>query len=190
MEELRQRLGLGHGPLVTGIGRLVGQKNWPDFIAAARDLDGASFAVAGDGPLRAELEDLARRSGGRVRFLGPVDDVAALVGLSVCVVSTSSWEGLPLALLEALSMGTPVVATAIDGVTDVIPSDAALLVPPGDPSAVSAAVSRVLTSKQFAADLGQKARLAATAWRPEKMLLRYRSAYRAAVDADLGGVQR
>ncbi|MGN6682301.1 MAG: glycosyltransferase family 4 protein [Streptosporangiaceae bacterium] len=178
--ELRQRLRLGGTPLVLGIGRLVGQKDWPAFIAAAGQLKGHPFVVAGDGPLLVDLTELARQSGGRVRFLGPVDDIAALVGLSACVVSTSQWEGLPLALLEALSLGAPVVATAVDGVTDVIPSDAALLVPPGDPGAVSAAISRILTCPPLADELRQKARAASVAWRPERMLLDYEHAYRAA----------
>jgi len=68
------------------------------------------------------------------------------------------------------------VATAVDGVTDVVPSDAALLVPPGDPSAVSVAISRILTSAQLAEDLRQKARAAAVAWGPEQMLLQYKRA--------------
>ena len=119
--ELRVALGLGPGPVVVGIGRLVTQKNWPAFIEAAGHLPGPSYVVAGEGPLRQELVDLATASGGRVRFVGLVDDVAALVGLASCVVSTSSWEGLPLTLLEALSLGAPVVATAVDGVTDVVP---------------------------------------------------------------------
>ena len=79
---LRAALQLGSGPLVVGIGRLVEQKSWPVFIEAADRLEGPSFAVAGDGPLRQELTDLARRSGNRVRFLGVVDDIAALVGLA------------------------------------------------------------------------------------------------------------
>lgn len=179
-EDLRAFLGLGPEPLVVGIGRLVEQKNWPVFIAAAGRMAGPSFAVAGDGPLRHELADLARRSGNRVRFLGVVDDIAALVGLAACVVSTSAWEGLPLALLEALSLGAPVVAPAIDGVTDLVPPAAALLVAPGDPAAVSEAVSRVLADGQVAADLRRNALAAAPGWGPERMLREYRSAYRAA----------
>jgi len=179
-EEMRQRLRLGHQPLVLGVGRLVEQKDWPVFIAAASQLTGPSFAVAGDGPLLAELRELAVRSGGRVRFLGQVDDMAALINLCACVVSTSYWEGLPLALLEALSLGAPVVATGVDGVTDLVPSDAALLVPPGDASAVSNAVSRILNSPRLANELGQKAETASVAWRPERMLLAYEHAYYAA----------
>lgn len=179
-EHLRASLRLGSAPLVVGIGRLVEQKNWPVFIEAAGRLAGPCFAVAGDGPLRQELTDLARRSGNRVRFLGVVDDIAALVGLACCVVSTSSWEGLPIALLEALSLGVPVVATAVDGVTDLVPAAAALLVAPGDPPAVSEAISRVLSDDDLAADLRRNALAAAPSWGPQGMLDRYRNAYRAA----------
>ncbi len=178
---LRRSLGLGQAPLVVGIGRLVEQKNWPVFIEAAGRLNGPSFAVAGEGPLRQPLVSLARRRGSPVRFLGAVDDVAALVGLAACVVSTSAWEGLPLALLEALSLGAPVVATAVDGLADLVPPEAALLVPPGDPVAVSAAVSRILADDELAASLRAAALAAARAWRPERMLGQYRGAYRAAV---------
>jgi len=181
-EELRQRLRLGPEPLVLGVGRLVEQKNWPAFIVAASRVDGPSFAVAGDGPLRPALEDLARRAGRRVRFLGPVDDIAALVGLSSCVVSTSSWEGLPLAVLEALSLGAPVVATAVDGVTDLVPAEAALLVPPHDPTAIATAVSRILADADLARRLSKSALAAASAWHPGQMLELYRNAYRAASD--------
>ena len=178
--ELRIALGLGPGPVVAGIGRLVTQKNWPTFIEAAGHLPGPSFVVAGEGPLRGELVDLAAAADGRVRFVGLVDDVAALVGLASCVVSTSSWEGLPLTLLEALSLGAPVVATAVDGVTDVVPPAAALLVAPGDPSAVAVAISRVLGDDHLASDLRREALAAAPQWGPERMLARYRQAYRAA----------
>ena len=175
---LRASLALGPGPLVVGVGRLVKQKNWPAFIDAADRLDGPSFAIAGDGPLRQELVGLARRAGNRVRFLGVVDDIAALMGLASCVVATSTWEGLPLTLLEALSLGVPVVATAVDGVTDIVPSTAALLVPPGDPAAVSEAILRVLTDRALAADLRRQALTAAPAWGPDRMLELYRNAYR------------
>ena len=83
-------------------------------------------------------------------------------------------------LLEALSLGVPVVATAVDGVTDVVPPGAALLVPPGDAAAVSAAISRILADDDFAAGLRLEALAAAPAWRPERMLGQYRRAYRAA----------
>jgi glycosyltransferase involved in cell wall biosynthesis len=179
---LRQSLALGNAALVVGIGRLVEQKNWPVFIEAASRLKGPSFVVAGEGPLKQQLMGLASRRGSQVRFLGLVDDIPALVGIASCVVSTSDWEGLPLAVLEALSLGAPVVATAVDGITELVPPEAALMVPPGDPAAVSAAVSRILTDDDLAASLRVAALAAAPAWRPERMLSQYRSAYHAAAD--------
>jgi glycosyltransferase involved in cell wall biosynthesis len=181
LARLRAALQLGSAPLVVGIGRLVEQKGWPVLITAAAGLHGPVFAVAGDGPLRQSLTDLAGRSGARVRFLGPVDDVAALVGLASCVVCTSSWEGLPLALLEALSLGAPVVATAVDGIADLVPPGAAVLVPPGDPAAVAAAIERVLADQNLAACLRANALAAAACWTPEAMLDSYRTAYLAAL---------
>jgi glycosyltransferase involved in cell wall biosynthesis len=178
--DLRASLGLGSRPLVVGVGRLVAQKNWPVFIAAACHLAEPAFAIAGEGPLHAQLAEEARRSGGRVHFLGLVDDVAALVGIAACVVSTSAWEGLPLSLLEALSLGVPVVAPAIDGIMDLVPPAAALLVPPGDPAAVSEAIARILADGDLAAGLRRQALEAAPGWEPERMLARYRDAYRAA----------
>lgn len=181
LASLRAALGLGTSPLVVGIGRLVEQKNWPVLIAAAASLHGPVVAVAGDGPLRQPLTDLASRSGGTVRFLGLVDDIAALIGLASCVVSTSSWEGLPLALLEALSLGAPVVAAAVDGIVDLVPADAALLVSPGDPAAITAGIGRVLADAGFAARLSANALAAARGWTTATMLDGYRHAYLAAV---------
>jgi len=184
--DLRAALQLGSAPLVVGIGRLVEQKNWPLFIEAAGRLDAPTFVVAGDGPLRDGLTHLARRCGNRVRFLGMVDDIAALIGMASCVVSTSSWEGLPLTLLEALSLGVPVVATAAEGAIDLIPPTAALFVPPGDGAAVAAAISKILTDAGTAMQLRNNALTAAPRWGPELMLDRYRKAYEAACT---GGVR-
>jgi glycosyltransferase involved in cell wall biosynthesis len=178
---MRASLGLQSAPLIVGVGRLVPQKNWPVLIAAAASAHGCVVVVAGDGPLRAQLTDLAAQAGGIVRFPGAIADIPALVGLAACVVSTSSWEGLPLAVLEALSAGVPVVATAVDGIADIVPADAALLVPPDDPAAVAAAISRVLTDSELAARLRANALAAASGWGTAAMLDGYRRAYLAAL---------
>jgi glycosyltransferase involved in cell wall biosynthesis len=179
----RLRFAVGSRPLVVGIGRLVAQKAWPTLIAAARQLEDVDVLVAGDGPLRAELEAAAAAAGDRVRFVGPVERPAALVGLARCVVSTAAWEGLPLALLEALTLGAPVVATAVDGVADVVPAHAAVLVPPGDPAAVAAAVNRVLAEPALAGRLSRAARAASGAWALDTMLASYRARYAACLTA-------
>jgi glycosyltransferase involved in cell wall biosynthesis len=180
-ERMRRRLRVADEPVVVGIGRLTEQKDWPVLIAAARHVQGARFVVAGDGPLRHELESLGRRSGDRVRFAGPIDDIAALVGIASCVVSSSAWEGLPLAVLEALSLGAPTVATAVDGVTDLVSPESAVLVPARDPVALGAAITRILTDGRWAESLHRNALAASDAWHPDHMLRGYRRAYQQAV---------
>jgi glycosyltransferase involved in cell wall biosynthesis len=171
------RLGIGERPLVVGVGRLAAQKSWITFVEAMRQVDGADAVVAGEGPMRLDLEAAAAACGGRVRFVGAVDDVAALLALAGCIVSTSTWEGLPLSLLEALSLGRPVIATAVDGVRDIIPPDAAVLVPPHDPGAVATAIGRVLHDRELADRLSRAARTSAVNWSPERMLAGYRACY-------------
>lgn len=182
-DAVRARYGLGPEPLVVGVGRLVPQKAWATLVEAAGSVEGAQFVVAGDGPLRRELEDAARSGGGRVRFLGAVDDVPALLGVASALVSTSQWEGLPLSLLEALSLGVPAVVTAVDGVQDIVPPEAALRVLPGDPDGVATGLRRVLSEPDLARDLSEAALMAAPAWAPAAMLEAYRRAYRALVPA-------
>lgn len=175
---LWDRLELPPAPVV-GVGRLVEQKDWPTVIAAAADLrPRRPVIVAGDGPLRQDLEKQAARAGAPVRFVGHVEDVAALLGGAACFVSTSRWEGLPLALLEALSLGVPSIATAVDGVADLVPPTAARLVPPGDPAAVAKAVSELLDDADLATRLSNAARVASRSWSEAAMLQRYRDLYR------------
>jgi glycosyltransferase involved in cell wall biosynthesis len=173
---LQAELGVGDRPLVVGIGRLAPEKSWTTLIEAAESIRGADIVVAGIGPLHAQLEAAAAGSG-RVRFIGLVERPAALLGLASCAVSTSAWEGLPLALLEALSLGVPLVATAVGGVRDVVPPDGAILVPPNDPAAVAAGVNRVLEQPELAQRLSRTAQRAAVGWAPEKMLAGYRARY-------------
>ena len=182
LDAARRRFAVGRRPLVVGVGRLVEQKAWPTLIEATRRIEDADVLVAGDGPLRGPLQAAAADAGGRVRFVGPVEQPAALLGLARCVVSTSAWEGLPLALLEALTLGAPVVATRVGGIADLVPPGAALLVPAGDPAAVAAAVNRVLTEPGLAERLARAARAASRAWSLDAMLARYRDCYAARVN--------
>ena len=179
IDAARERYGLtAERTVVVGVGRLVPQKAWHLLIEAAESIEGADIVVAGTGELHEELAAQAAARGGRVRFLGPVDDVAAVLACAGCFVSTSRWEGLPLTLLEALSLGVPAVSTAVDGVADVITEDAAVLVPPGAPAAVAREVQRVLDDPTHAAQLSAAANLLAADWAPELMIERYRDAYR------------
>jgi glycosyltransferase involved in cell wall biosynthesis len=148
---IRERLGLAPGtPLATNVGALVGQKDQLTLIRAAHlarsvrpDLH---WTIAGEGERRGLLEAEATRLGvaDQLHLLGHVERVPALIGESDVVVLSSVGEGLPNVILEALALGTPVVATRVGGIPEVLP--AACLVPPRDPDALARAVTGALAA--------------------------------------------
>ena len=127
-ESLRRRLGLS-GAVLLAAGNLVPEKDHALAISALAELPGATLLVAGDGPLRAALEQQAARAGvsTRVRFLGGVPQAALIeyYNAADALVLTSRREGMPNVVLEALACGTPVVATRVGGVPELIDSDVA-----------------------------------------------------------------
>ncbi|MDR3034214.1 MAG: glycosyltransferase family 4 protein, partial [Kitasatospora sp.] len=123
-----------------------------------RDRDPAPLLViAGSGPLLADLTRSAEAGGVRVRFLGRRDDVPALLAAADVVVLPSAWEGQPLIVQETLRAGRPLVASRAGGIPELTGEDAALLVPPGDPRALSAAVLSVLDDPALAKRLSEAA---------------------------------
>jgi glycosyltransferase involved in cell wall biosynthesis len=148
-------------PLVLTVARLAPQKGLGTLVEAAagwRDRDPAPLlAIAGSGPLQAGLARQAEAAGVRARFLGRRDDVPALLAAADVVVLPSVWEGQPLIVQETLRAGRPLVASRVGGIPDLTGEDAALLVPPGDPGALSAAVLSVLDDPALAKRLSEAA---------------------------------
>ena len=147
-EELRRQLGLD-GPTLAFAGRLTGQKSVGVALAAVAAVDGVSLVVLGDGPERPSLERRTAelRLDGRVRFLGSGtrDDVLRLFHAADASVLPSAWENFPHTVVEALAVGTPVIATAVGGVAEVVrDGENGLLVPPGDVGALAAAIDRLV----------------------------------------------
>jgi glycosyltransferase involved in cell wall biosynthesis len=141
-DELRRRHGLD-GPTLVFAGRLAPVKSLDSAIEALRQVDGVSLLVAGDGPERAGLERLAE--GLPVRFLGPQprETVLELFAAADAVLLPSSWENFPHAVVEGLAVGTPVIATAVGGVTEIVTDGVnGLLVPRGDVGAMAEAIRR------------------------------------------------
>lgn len=139
----------GHALLFDALARM------PD---ATRPLE---VHLLGDGPLRAVLEHRAGRIGDGidVRFHGFRDDLPDVLPAADVVVLASINEGLPLALLEAMAAGAPVVSTAVGGVPDLIESGATgLLATPGDAASLAFAMSRVLTDLPLARGLAERGR--------------------------------
>ena len=162
--EARRLLGAPPGMHVVGtVGRLDFQKAPEDFVKALALLGREDvFGVwIGDGPLRGKTERLAARRGltGRISFLGERTDVNDLLpGLDVFAMA-SRYEGLPCAIVEAMTAARPVVATAVNAVPNiVIPGETGLLVPPGRPDLLSRALRDLIDDPAKAARLGAAGR--------------------------------
>ena len=155
----RRRLGLDGDRLVVCVGRLITQKGqdvlidaWSAIGAAA---PGARLALVGDGPARAELEDRARNG---VLFAGERDDVPDWLAAADVVVFPSRWEGMSLALLEAMARARSVVATDVDGAREALGDDAGAIVPVEDAAALAAAVVERIGDPERAAREGAAGR--------------------------------
>jgi glycosyltransferase involved in cell wall biosynthesis len=153
--------GLGR-PLVLAVGRLHPQKGYDVLIDALPLLGDVVVAVAGDGPLRAELAARAPQ----VRWLGRRDDVADLYAVADVVVLPSTWEARSLTAQEALRAGRPLVATEVGGIAGLV-GEGAVLVPPGDAIALGTEVRRLLDNPDEARALAARGAAVAAAWPDE-----------------------
>lgn len=133
--------------LFLGMGRLVAQKDWPTLLRAVAAYDGpaAHWAIAGDGPdapaLRALIEQLG--VGDRVTLLGLRGDAPRLLAACDALVLSSTYEGLPNVVLEAMAAGRPVVATRVGGCAELLGTAFGLLVPPGRPAELATALAEL-----------------------------------------------
>lgn len=147
-------------PIILTLARFEHQKNMPLALEIAalaqRDHPEWSFVWAGDGPEWAALERQARERGlTNIRFLGFTDRATDFIRNADVVLSSSLWEGLPYALIEASSLGVPIVATNVVGNDEVvIPNRNGFLYPLESPAEAVSMLRDILT------DPGVKARLA------------------------------
>lgn len=150
----------GRPPVLGAVGRFEDQKGLDVLLRALVALPQVRLLLAGDGPRREALEDLAAELGvrDRVTFTGWLDDVGELLRAVDVFVLPSRHEGLPLALLEAMMSGCPVVATTVGSVRDVVvDAGTGLLVEPDDPAALAHAVDRLLEDRALARRLAGSA---------------------------------
>lgn len=164
---LRAELGAGPGAtLFASFGRLAVEKGLKDLIRAFAALGRsggppARLALLGEGPLAGELRRLAQAQGvgDRVTMPGFRPDVGALLAAVDVVVFSSYYEGLPMALLEAMAAGRAIVGTAIPGIAEAARNGReALLVPPRDPPRLARAMARAAGDPALRATLGSAAR--------------------------------
>ena len=144
--ELRRSFGL-NGHTVAFAGRLTAQKSLGVALEALGATAGVTLVLAGDGDERAPLEGRAAALGlaERVRFLGPQprERVLELFHAADAAILSSSWENFPHTVVEALAVGTPVLASRVGGVAEVVrDGENGLLFPPGDAPALAQAIRR------------------------------------------------
>jgi glycosyltransferase involved in cell wall biosynthesis len=145
-----------------------------------RSMPDVHLAIAGDGQTRAEVERRARELSldGRVHFLGERDDVDAILrSLDVAALS-SDFEGSPLFVLECMANGTPIVATAVGGLPQmVLDGETGVLVPPRDPEALAGAIGRLLVDPERRAMLAAAAANRLSEFRIEAVARRFADLY-------------
>lgn len=148
-------------PLILALGRLHPNKAFDVLIKALAKVPEAYLWLAGEGPLRAELETLAARAGviARIRFLGWREDVASLFAAADLFVCPSRHEPLGNVVIEAWAQGIPVVAAASEGPSQLIEDGIdGMLVPLEDDEAMAATLNQLIADRALAAQIGAAGR--------------------------------
>lgn len=146
----------GHRATVLTTARLHSQKGLEYLLRAAVLIPGVQFLIAGDGPERAALVTQAQALDitDRIVFLGHREDVPELLAHCDLFVLPSLYEGLPLSVLEAMTAGKPVIATAVGGTPEAIHhGETGVLVPPADSLALAGAIHLLLADAALAGRL-------------------------------------
>ncbi|MFA6448167.1 MAG: glycosyltransferase [bacterium] len=162
----RDEFGIGADTKVVGmVASLTPRKGYNVFVQAARQVvaehKNVLFLGVGGGPQREELETMAREAGldDKFRFLGIRNDVRDLLYLLDIFVLSSTSEGLPYVILEAMGMKKTIVTTDVGGIPEAIGHDRnGILIKPRDDGALAAAISELLSDENRARRLGDAAR--------------------------------
>lgn len=151
-------------PIILTLGRLTRQKGYDILLRAFATVHQshpeACLLIAGSGPDHEALTALAASLGlhDHARLLGSRPDPEQLLGAADIFVSSSRWEGLPLAVLEAMAARLPIVATSVGDIPRVLTENTGLIVPPDDAGALAAGLGRLLDDAGLRRNLGQGAR--------------------------------
>lgn len=166
MDNLREEFRIPQdAPLLGAIGRMVWQKGFEYLITAIPDIvraiPEARVLLVGDGPLKGALKEKSEKLkvADRCIFAGFRSDIKDILTIIDILVVPSLLEGFPMITLEAMAMAKPVIATAIEGITEQISTEKdGLLIPPKDNRALASAVIGLINNKERATVLGLAAR--------------------------------
>jgi glycosyltransferase involved in cell wall biosynthesis len=157
--------------LIVSVARLEPQKNPLALVAAFERLpEGFHLVLVGDGSLRPQLTGRAR-----VQLLGVRDDLPELLSAADVFALASDWEGHPIAVMEAMAAGLPVVATAVGGLPEIVSAQAGRLVPRGDMNALERALLEVSAQRRT---MGVQARRQSERFGVQPMIDSYSALFR------------
>jgi glycosyltransferase involved in cell wall biosynthesis len=155
------------------------------FAALADRHPQAHLVLGGDGPCEPELRELVAQTGlaDRVHFLGMRQDVPEILRSLDVAVMSSDFEGTPLFALECMAAGTPLVATRVGGLPDLIDDGhTGTLVPPRDPAALSAAIDELISDPERREAVAAAARERAKEFSIDRIAERFASLYESLLD--------
>jgi glycosyltransferase involved in cell wall biosynthesis len=149
---------------ITFVGRLIYAKGVQDLLCAFRNIGRPDLRlrIVGDGNYRSQLEQYAKDWGieDRVKFYGERKDVIDILEESDIFVNPSYSEGLPTSVMEAASVGLPIVATDVGGTNEIIRNmESGLLIPPGQPDMIAGAIKVLLHDERYAKVMGIRAKI-------------------------------
>jgi len=185
-KQMHKQLGLDpECKLVGMIGRLDGQKNPLDFIRAAAIVVSrypkVQFLIVGDGSLRPACERLIDVLDLKENcfLLGYRNDVPRIISILTITAMSSLWEGLPIAFLESMSAGKPIVANNVDGASDVvIDGETGFLVTPHQPSEMAERILCLLNNEKLCSEMGQVAQRRSNYFSKQRMVTQVESLYK------------
>ncbi|MGH9251902.1 MAG: glycosyltransferase, partial [Acidimicrobiales bacterium] len=185
----RRALGLDeHQPVVGTVGNFTAKKDQATLLRAVarlrHEVPDLMLVLVGSGPLEGDLRSLADGLGisAATFFAGSRSDVGALLPAFDVFALSSRFEGLPIALLEAMASRLPCVATSVGGIPEVVTDgDDGLLADPGDPDALSTAIGKLLADDGLRAAIGDRAQWRARDFRVDRAVRRIEAVYTKAI---------
>ena len=183
--------GTGEGGYAVYVGRLAGEKGVRTLLSAWRALSDFPLKMAGDGPLREELAAIIEREGLNVELAGRrnhAELVDMIGGASMQIIPSECYEGFPLVVLEALACGTPVVASRIGSLDEIIADGVTgVKFAPGDPAALAEKVGGLLANRRQLGLMRQRSRaLFENNYTSEINFIRIMEIYRRVLDGRSG----
>ncbi len=180
-QQICARFGLPQNvPLLINVGRLAQQKNQAVLLEVLRRLPTVHLLLVGEGELREALHQQVNRFGlaSRVHFCGelPTIEVLALMSIATVFVFPSRYEAMPMAIVEAMSLGLPIVASNLPALQEVL-DDAGLFVPPDNSDAIAQAIQQILNAPELANQLHQRALNRSRVFSIEKMVAAYETLF-------------